>query len=63
LRDFANARNKTFLEGVEDIEILRFLELGFDIRMIEMSNYSVSIDTPLDIIVVEEELRKLRAGL
>jgi len=49
LENFANVQSKTPLEEVEDIEILRFLELGYEINMIEVSSSSVAIDIPADI--------------
>jgi 3-deoxy-manno-octulosonate cytidylyltransferase (CMP-KDO synthetase) len=53
LAAFAGQMQKTQLEEFEDIEILRFLELGFDVRMIEMSDSSVAVDTPADIVRAE----------
>ena len=40
---------QTQLEKIEDIEILRFLEMGKKIKMIKMSNKSISIDTKKDL--------------
>ncbi len=40
---------KTSLEKIEDIEILRFLENGFKIKMIELSRDSIAVDTPSDL--------------
>jgi 3-deoxy-manno-octulosonate cytidylyltransferase (CMP-KDO synthetase) len=40
---------KTPLELVEDIEILRFLELGFEVRMITLSEDSIAVDVPEDV--------------
>jgi 3-deoxy-manno-octulosonate cytidylyltransferase (CMP-KDO synthetase) len=50
LRQFAAAGSKTPLEEEEDIEILRFLELGREVRMIPLSNASIALDTPEDLI-------------
>ncbi|MHC1727614.1 MAG: 3-deoxy-manno-octulosonate cytidylyltransferase [Syntrophobacteraceae bacterium] len=55
LEAFAGVKERTLLEGVEDIEILRFLELGFEVRMIQVSESSVAVDTPEDL----ERVRKL----
>jgi len=49
LMAFSSCTEKTFLESKEDIEILRFLELGFDVWMIEASNVGVSVDVPEDV--------------
>ena len=58
---FSKNTGKTFFEMHEDIEILRFLELGCKIKMIEMSSDSVAVDVPDDIRKVEEIL-KLQNG-
>lgn len=49
LEMFSSKSNKTIFESEEDIEILRFLELGIKVQMLEMSNDSISIDIPEDI--------------
>jgi 3-deoxy-manno-octulosonate cytidylyltransferase (CMP-KDO synthetase) len=46
---FAQAGSKMPLEENEDIEILRFLELGYEVQMIEVSSASVAVDTPDDV--------------
>ncbi len=40
---------KTKFENIEDIEILRFLELDFEVRMVKLSKISKSVDTKKDI--------------
>ena len=59
LAAFAGAGGKTPLEAIEDIEILRFLELGWDVRMIPMSSQSVAVDHPADIERAEAAIRAL----
>lgn len=49
LNDFSSVSKKTTLENIEDIEILRFLELGWEVRMLELSSDSVAVDNPEDI--------------
>ena len=61
LLDFASLADKTTLENEEDIEILRFLELGYEVRMIELSSDSIAIDTPEDAERVREILKNKRA--
>lgn len=56
LEVFSSRKNKTPLENIEDIEILRFLELNMDIMMIEMSDKSISIDVHEDIALAEKIL-------
>ncbi len=43
------SNKKTSLEKIEDIEILRFLENGFKIKMVELSAGSIAVDTPSDL--------------
>lgn len=57
LAEFSSCKNKTPLEELEDIEILRFLELGHEVRMVQVSGASIAVDTPEDVIRVEEALR------
>ena len=58
LIDFSTKKNKSFFENIEDIEILRFLEMGKKIKMIAMSNDSISVDNPEDVIKVERKLNE-----
>ena len=55
---FGNLRKKTTLESIEDIEILRFLELGTKVKMIPMSNKSVYVDLDRDLKKVNKILAK-----
>jgi 3-deoxy-manno-octulosonate cytidylyltransferase (CMP-KDO synthetase) len=57
LAAFSACRAKTPLESVEDIEILRFLELGIEVQMVEVSGASIAVDTPEDVKRVEDALR------
>ena len=49
LMTFGSLKEKTPLEKIEDLEILRLLELGYKIRMIKVSSSSISVDTPKDL--------------
>jgi len=49
LNAFASRKDKSFFEKEEDIEILRFLEMGYDIQMVEMSSESIPIDNREDV--------------
>lgn len=51
-----SSRDKTPFERVEDIEILRFLELGYKVRMVETKASSIAVDRPEDIKKVEQWL-------
>jgi 3-deoxy-manno-octulosonate cytidylyltransferase (CMP-KDO synthetase) len=50
LREFSKLGSKTPLEELEDIEILRFLELGYHVQMIMAPENGVAIDTPQDLV-------------
>ena len=58
LAAFASVTEKTPLEELEDLEMLRFLELGHKVRMVEVSTSSIAVDFPDDVARVEEMLRK-----
>jgi 3-deoxy-manno-octulosonate cytidylyltransferase (CMP-KDO synthetase) len=62
LAAFAAVDAKTPLEQVEDIEILRFLELGIAVRMIELPAGSLAVDFPEDVEVVESAMRAAGTG-
>jgi len=59
LLHFYKTQSKTFLEYIEDIEILRFLELGYEVKMIEMSKDSIAVDVPNDIEKVLKRLKEV----
>ncbi len=52
LEAFAARNEKTAHENVEDIEILRFAEMGWDVQMVELSGKSIAVDTPEDLDLV-----------
>lgn len=53
---------KTFLERIEDIEILRFLENGNKIKMINVKGSYISIDTPMDLKIAKKIMKKKYAS-
>ena len=55
LKRFASDK-KLPLESEEDIEILRFLELGIPVKMIECADNSAAVDIPEDIAKIEKLL-------
>ncbi len=57
LTDFSKINKKTFFENIEDIEILRFLELGYSVKMINVSQSSIGVDTPEDINRVNKYIK------
>lgn len=56
LNSFGKYGRKTTLENIEDIEILRFLELGIPVHMIELSGNSRAVDTFDDLAHIEQYL-------
>lgn len=56
LKDFYFRKNKTSLEFEEDIEILRFLEMGHKVKMVKVNGDTYAVDYPSDIKIVESKL-------
>lgn len=46
------------LEKSESVEMLRFVENGFKVKMVEVEDEGYSVDTPHDLVIVENILRK-----
>jgi 3-deoxy-manno-octulosonate cytidylyltransferase (CMP-KDO synthetase) len=59
LAAFHTFGRKSELERAEDIEILRFLELGRTIRMVETKPSSLAVDVPADVPRAEAALRNM----
>ncbi|WP_339349110.1 3-deoxy-manno-octulosonate cytidylyltransferase [uncultured Alteromonas sp.] len=57
LSAFGSLTRKSLLEKSEDIEILRFLEFGKTIKMIETKPGSYAVDAPSDVEIVEEAMK------
>ena len=49
LNIYGSMSQKTPLEEIEDIEILRFLEMGINVKMVEVSDSSIAVDVPEDL--------------
>ena len=58
LIEFLEYGRKSYLENIEDIEILRFFEFNKKIKMFETKKSSLAVDVPSDIEKVEKELNK-----
>ena len=54
--EFGKQSEKTRVEDIEDIEILRFLEMGHSVRMVEVKGSPVAVDTPEDLERVKNML-------
>lgn len=59
LEVFSNSTEKTPMELEEDIEILRFLEMGYEVKMVKMSKESIPIDNPEDVDKVLKRLNNV----
>jgi 3-deoxy-manno-octulosonate cytidylyltransferase (CMP-KDO synthetase) len=59
LKRYTEYGRKSILESSEDIEIIRFLEWGKKIRMLQTNPGSASVDAPEDVAKVEQGLREL----
>lgn len=57
LNIFGNCRQKAEYEKYEDIEILRFFDLGKKIKMVKTDTCSIAVDNPEDIVKVEKLLK------
>lgn len=49
LQTFAKQKQKTENEEIEDIEILRFVDLDIPVQMLQVSEGSIAVDTPEDL--------------
>jgi 3-deoxy-manno-octulosonate cytidylyltransferase (CMP-KDO synthetase) len=56
LKAFGSCAQKGGFEENEDIEILRFFELGIKVKMVETQGSSLAVDVPEDVALVEAEL-------
>jgi len=57
LEFFSSMKQKTDIESIEDIEILRFLESNIAVDMVQVDSGSLAVDKPEDVIKVEDYLR------
>lgn len=62
LEKYASHQQKTPLEELEDIEVLRFLEMGQPVRMVRTQSSSLAVDTPEDVALVEQAMKNLGLG-
>lgn len=53
LSEFHRRKIKSNLENEEDIEILRFLEMGYKVKMLELESSTYAVDYPEDIKIIE----------
>lgn len=55
---FFSETNRTSVEKIEDIEMLRFMENGYTIKFVTVNSSTIGVDTPSDIDKVEKEMRE-----
>ncbi len=53
---FKSRTSKSEIEEIEDLELLRFLEMGVKVKMVRLSKDSIAVDHPTDIEKVERAL-------
>ena len=58
LKKFHKVQGKSIIENLEDIELLRFFDLGIPIKMVKVSNKSISVDIKRDLFKVKKILQK-----
>ena len=58
LKNFILLKKKSETESIEDIEILRFFDLGEKIKMIKLNSNSVAVDEISDVKKAEKILKK-----
>ena len=63
LERFVKQKEKTVLEYIEDIEILRFLEMGIPVRMIMIEGSPMAVDTEEDLKKANDLAIKMRKSL
>lgn len=56
---FNRFKNKTTLENLEDIEILRYLEISKKVKMIKVSSKSYAVDTHDDLKKIDKIFKRL----
>ena len=50
--DYGKKYGKAKIETIEDIEILRFIENGYQVQYVEVDSETVAVDTPNDLEIV-----------
>ena len=56
LKKFSSIKKKTLLESIEDLESNRFIELGYKVKMLKMSDRSIAVDTMADLNKVRKKI-------
>jgi 3-deoxy-manno-octulosonate cytidylyltransferase (CMP-KDO synthetase) len=56
---YGDKGRKSYLESCEDIEILRYLDLGIQVKMVEIEEDTFAVDEEKDILRVENRLKEI----
>lgn len=59
LLGYGKMKRKSAVEQSEDIEILRFFELGIPVQMVEVNANTYAVDVESDVSVVEKRLKEI----
>lgn len=59
LLKFGDFGRKSIIEKSEDIEILRFLDIGIPVKMVEVDGKTYAVDIEEDVIIVESRLKEI----
>ena len=54
---------KATCEQFEDIEILRFLDIGIPVQMLQVENSTIAVDVPEDVVRVEQAMTQDGEGI
>ena len=52
--EYGKKYGKSYIESIEDIEILRFIENGYKVKYVEVKTKSIAVDTPKDLEKVKK---------
>lgn len=61
LQFIVNNPKKSSIELIEDIEILRFIELGWNVKMVQLKNDFISVDTMDNLIEVRKRMQNFQS--
>ena len=56
--DFYESTPKSDIERIEECDLLRFIDKGIEVKMVEVNCRNVSVDTPKDLDLVIELMKK-----
>ena len=56
--EFYNDTPKSLIERIEECDLLRFIDKGIEVKMVEVTCRNVSVDTPKDLELVRSLMKK-----